>query len=310
MFLSCGDSLFDLFVEADSAQPEKVSLNGGPGGSPMNVALGLARLGNASYFLSPISNDLYAKRLREFLRGNNVDLSLCPHTDRNTTLAIIEKNPDGSAEYVFYLEGAADTGLLESELPNPLPDNIEVVHFGSYSTVIEPTASALKQLAKQAHGKALISYDPNLRLSIQPSLKVWKATFEHYITKANVVKASDEDIAGLFGVDGDDAFVEACLRAGAELVFITRGPDGGSAFSKNGSEEHSQGYKVEVVDTVGAGDTFQAYLLHYLAQSTVDSSIASIADIDLATCLDKALKAASITCTRHGADLPYIGDLD
>ncbi len=309
MFLSCGDSLFDLFVEADSAQAEKVSLNGGPGGSPMNVAFGLARLGNQSAFLSPISNDLYAKRLREFLRGNNVDLSLCPETDRNTTLAIIEKNPDGSAEYVFYLEGAADTGLQISELPNPLPDHLKFIHFGSYSTVIEPTATALKHLAKQAHGKAMVSYDPNLRLSIQPSLKIWKETFEHFVSVASVVKASDEDIAGLFGVDGEAAFVEACMKAGSELVFITRGPDGGSAFSKNGGEEHSRGYKVNVVDTVGAGDTFQAYLLHHLGRSIAEGSVSSISEIDLAACLDRALKAASITCTRTGADLPTIDDL-
>ncbi|MEE9333626.1 MAG: carbohydrate kinase [Granulosicoccaceae bacterium] len=310
MFLSCGDSLFDLFVEADSEQAEKVSLNGGPGGSPMNVAFGLARLGNKSSFLSPISNDLYAKRLREFLSRNKVDLSLCPQTDRNTTLAIIEKNQDGSAEYVFYLEGAADTGLQISELPNPLPATVKFLHFGSYSTVIEPTASALKQLAKQANGKALISYDPNLRLSIQPSLKVWKETFEHFTSVASVVKASDEDIAGLFGVGGEDEFVEACLKAGSELVFITRGPDGGSAFSNNGAEAHSRGYKVDVVDTVGAGDTFQAFLLHYLGQYATGSTVPGIAEIDLATCLDTALKAAAITCTRHGADLPTFSDLD
>ncbi len=310
MFLSCGDSLFDLFVEADSAQAEKISLNGGPGGSPMNVAFGLARLGNKSSFLSPISDDLYAKRLKAFLTSNDVDLSLCPQTDRNTTLAIIEKNDDGSAEYVFYLEGAADTGLQIAELPDPLPEHIKFVHFGSYSTVIEPTASALKQLAKQAYGKALVSYDPNLRLSIQPSLKVWKETFQHFVSLASVVKASDEDIAGLFGVGAEDEFVEACLKAGSELVFITRGPEGGSAYSKNGTEEHSRGYKVDVVDTVGAGDTFQAYLLHHLGQSLADGSVSSIGEIDLANCLDRALKAASITCTRHGADLPTIADLD
>ena len=309
MFLSCGDSLFDLFVEADSVQAEKVSLVGGPGGSPMNVAFGLARLGNKSSFLSPISNDLYAKRLREFLRSNNVDLSLCPPTDRNTTLAIIEKNSDGSAEYVFYLEGAADTGLQISELPDPLPANLKCLHFGSYSTVIEPTASALKHLAKQAHGNALISYDPNLRLSIQPNLRVWKETFQHFLSVASVVKASDEDIAGLFGVGEEEAFVDACLKAGSELVFITRGPDGGSAFSKSGTEAHSRGYKVNVVDTVGAGDTFQAYLLHHLGQAMSNGSVTSISEIDLAICLDKALKAASITCTRQGADLPTIHDL-
>lgn len=309
MILSCGDSLFDLFIQAGDPNQADVVLKGGPGGSPMNVALGLARLGQDSYFLSPIGKDLYAKRLRDHLQRNKINLSLCPETNRNTTLAIIEKNADGSAEYVFYLEGSADTGLKINELPDPLPENLRCVHFGSYSTVTEPTATALKKLATLAQGKAIVSYDPNLRLSIQPDRAAWKDTFDFYTSKATVVKASDEDIAGLFGVNQETAFVEHCVKAGAELVFITRGPDGASAFSKNGKAEHHQGFKIDVVDTVGAGDTFQATMLHFLTQYQRDGG-ENLADINLAACLELCLKAASITCTRHGADLPYLSDLN
>lgn len=309
MILSCGDSLFDLFIQADDSSQADVALKGGPGGSPMNVALGLARLGQNSYFLSPIGKDLYAKRLRDHLQANKINLSLCPDTDRNTTLAIIEKNPDGSAEYVFYLEGSADTGLQVHELPDPLPNDLRCVHFGSYSTVFEPVATALRKLATLAHGKAIISYDPNLRLSIQPDRAVWKDTFNFYTSKATVVKGSDEDIAGLFGVNEESAFVEHCFNSGAELVFITRGPDGASAFSKNGGAEHHRGFKIDVVDTVGAGDTFQATMLHFLTQYRLSGG-ESLAEIDLAACLELSLKAASITCTRHGADLPYLSELE
>ena len=269
MILSCGDSLFDLFIQADDSSQADVALKGGPGGSPMNVALGLARLGQNSYFLSPIGKDLYAKRLRDHLQANKINLSLCPDTDRNTTLAIIEKNPDGSAEYVFYLEGSADTGLQVHELPDPLPNDLRCVHFGSYSTVFEPVATALRKLATLAHGKAIISYD----------------------------------------VNEESAFVEHCFNSGAELVFITRGPDGASAFSKNGGAEHHRGFKIDVVDTVGAGDTFQATMLHFLTQYRLSGG-ESLAEIDLAACLELSLKAASITCTRHGADLPYLSELE
>ncbi len=307
MFLTCGDSLFDLFVQSTSARAENVSLEGGPGGSPMNVALGLARLGHKSYFLSPIGSDLYGKRLQEHLHNNQVDLSYCPSTDRNTTLAIIEKKPDGSAEYVFYVDGTADTGLQSHDIPEPLPADIRFLHFGSYSTVIEPGASTLKMLAKNAHGQKMISYDPNLRLSIQPDKSVWREAFDFYTSVATVVKASDEDIAGLFGEGQEEAFVEQCIKAGVQLVFITRGADGGSAFSKAGKQEHHSGVKVDVVDTVGAGDTFQATLLHYLANNADDSG--DLGNIDLSACLSLALRAAAITCTRQGADLPHLNDL-
>ena len=156
MYLCCGDTLYDLFVDpasGDGASASRVALAGDVGGSPLNVATGLARLGNASGFFTKLSSDLFGQRMREKLLADGLDLSTCIDTDRNTTLAIIEKNPDGSARYVFYTDGTADSSLEVTELPDALPEAVRVLHFGSYSSAIEPTGSALEALAtREASG--------------------------------------------------------------------------------------------------------------------------------------------------------------
>ena len=317
MFLSCGDALFDLFV-ADQVDPAIkdpagtfVSLSGNAGGSPMNVAFGLARLGHKSNYLTNLSTDLFGQRLRQFLRFNEVDISLCPDTDLNTTLAIVEKAADGSARYVFYIDNSADVSLKQSDLPAQLPEEIRVLHFGSYSTVVEPTASSLATLAKRESANRFISYDPNLRTSIEPDLDRWREAFASLSASANLVKASDEDIEELLGKNSEDKFVASCLDAGADLVFITRGSDGSSGYAKDGERVDAKGVTVDVVDTVGAGDTFQATLLHWLATHQHISEQGTLqSKPDLSAMMDCATRAAAITCTRAGADLPRLAELE
>jgi len=315
VFLSCGDSLFDMFVatgaESGNWQSDntRVSVEGVVGGSPMNVALGVARLGHSSRYLTKLSGDLFGKRIAQFLDNNAVDRSLCVPTDLNSTLAMVETGPDGSAQYVFYIENTADVALVVDELPAALPDDVRVLHFGSYSTAVEPVAGALQHLAARESTTRLISYDPNLRLSIEPDVAVWQASFKKFAACANLIKASDEDIESLYGKGCEDNFVADCFSNGAQLVYITRGPDGGSAFSSNGDNAVADGVAVQVVDTVGAGDTFQAAILHWLADKNHIGSGASIeGSVDLQGSLAFATKAAAITCSRRGADLPVISD--
>ncbi len=311
MYLSCGDTLYDLFVGAGSGGPSSVSLAGDVGGSPLNVATGLARLGHHSRFLTKLSSDLFGQRMRAKLEADGLDLSTCIDTDRNTTLAIIEKNPDGSARYVFYTDGTADCSLTVDELPAALPDDVRVLHFGSYSTAIEPTATALHALASRESGRRLISYDPNLRTMVVPDLDVWHARFDAFASAAALVKASDEDIETLYGADSEERFVADCFARGAGLVFVTRGANGGSGYARSGSEAHASGVKVNVVDTVGAGDTFQAVLLHWLgAHDHVGTDGTVVGEVDLEACLALALKAAAITCSRAGADLPTLAEVN
>lgn len=316
MFLSCGDSLFDLFVgeQIDPAVKDPagtfVSLSGNAGGSPMNVAFGLARLGHQSSYLTNLSSDLFGQRLRQFLRFNEVDISLCPDTDLNTTLAVVEKAQDGSARYVFYIDNSADVSLKPGDLPARLPSEIRVLHFGSYSTVVEPTAGTLAAFAQRETANRFISYDPNLRTSIEPDIDRWREAFAAFSASANLVKASDEDIEELLGKNSEEKFVASCLDAGADLVFITRGGEGSSGYTKDGTRVDAKGVRVEVVDTVGAGDTFQATLLHWLSTHNHISDEGALQSTpDLAAMMDFATKAAAITCTRAGADLPRLPEL-
>ena len=311
MFLCCGDALYDLFiVESNNSSPSHVTLSGDIGGSPLNVAGGLARLGHQSRYLTKLSSDLYGQRMRDFFKRNNIDASLCIDTELNSTLAIVEKQADGSARYVFYTDNTADVSLQQDELPNPLPESIRVVHIGSYSTAVDPTSTTLIKLTQREAATRVISYDPNLRPSIEPDIDRWRAVFDAHAASANLIKASDEDIETLLGKNREDQFVANCFDHGAQLVFITRGPDGASGFKPDGTHLKVPGVKVDVQDTVGAGDTFQAATLHWLqTEGHLTDSNQIEGEVDIKASMEFAIRAAGITCTRAGADLPTLEDL-
>ena len=323
MFLCCGDALFDMFVQlpplsVDNAdffittQTDSVTLTGDMGGSPLNVAVGLARMGHESQYFSQFSNDIFGTRLRQLLARNNVDLTLSTATEKNTTLAMLATNSDGSARYSFYCEQTADVSIDAERLPVELPAGIGVLHFGSYTTVKEPTATSLQTLARRESASRIISYDPNLRLQIEPDINRWLGALNAFCACANVVKASNEDISSLFGPDQEVAFVEFCLHRGVQLVFITRGHSGASGYDASGVVVHRPGVSVQVVDTVGAGDTFQAAVLHWLVHNQCVNAAAPDRlqeQIDLTACVDFAIRAAAITVTRRGANLPTLSDL-
>ncbi|MBX2882195.1 MAG: carbohydrate kinase [Granulosicoccus sp.] len=314
MFLCCGDALYDLFVgesEHNDDVKSAVTLSGNVGGSPMNVAAGLARLGHHSHYFTKLSSDLFGRRMRRYLDHNKVDCSLSLNTDLNTTLAIVETNDDGSANYVFYTDNTADVSIAESELPATLSEDLRVVHFGSYSTAVEPTGGSLLALAQRETKKRIISYDPNLRPTIEPDVDKWRAVFAGLASTANLIKASDEDIETLLGKNREEQFVADCFSHGAELVFITRGPDGASGFKPDGQTVQVPGVAVSVVDTVGAGDTFQAATLHWLhKEGHLAGANSLVGDVDLEASMAFAIKAAALTCTRSGADLPYLSELN
>jgi len=310
MFLSCGDSLYDMFLEPDGEQSQQVKVNGAAGGSPMNVAVGLARLGHQSAYFTKLSGDVFGQGLTQFLNNNSIDTSLCLPTDRNTTLAFINKKPDGSAEYSFYTNGTADISINKEELPEILPAHLQVLHFGSYSTAAGDVSVALKTLAKREKNKRFISYDPNLRLAIEPDIERWKSSFKDFASCSTLIKASDEDIEALAGKNAEDNFVADCFCHGASIVYITRGSEGASVYTPDDKKYTAVSNPVKVKDTVGAGDTFQAAVLHWMAaENHIGSDGKLTGQVDAEASLNFALKAAAVTCSRFGADLPTLEDL-
>ena len=310
MFLSCGDALFDVFAEPD-ADVSRIRLNAVVGGSPLNVALGLARLGHATGFFTKVSSDLFGTRLRAFMERETIGQQFLIPTDRNTTLAVVALSKAGSATYSFYIDGTADRSIEPSEVPSSLPDEVEVIHVASYSTVTEPTASALVKLVEQEKHRRFISYDPNIRASIEPDLDLWRAKVAELGPSAALIKASDEDLSQLYPGKSLENVLADWLSAGASLAVVTCGEKGAIALTAKGASAAVPGLKVHVVDTVGAGDTFQAATLAKLKEDGALSRAALEAfdETGLQALLGFAIRAAAVTCARRGADLPRRADL-
>ena len=310
MFLSCGDCLFDIFAgPQEGGDVASVSLSGRVGGSPLNVALGLARLGHRAAFLTKMSKDLFGQRIVAFMDRESIDRRFLVETTRSTTLAMVSLKADGSPRYDFYIEGTADRSIEIADLPASLPEEVRGIHFSSYSTVTEPTASSLQHLIERESGKRLISYDLNVRLAVVPDLDIWRDRVKRIVPLAGLVKASEEDLEALFpGVPVEDILAD-WIAQGAELAIVTRGERGAVALTRAGTKAEAPGRLIQVVDTVGAGDTFQAAFLAGLAEADRLRDLGSLGGDELEGLLGFAVGAAAVTCTRQGADLPRRADL-
>lgn len=304
MFLVCGEALIDLFVAP--ADGNEMPARAVAGGSPFNLAVGLARLGMPAAFLGGLSRDRFGAFLAERLAKEGVDGRFLTVSDGPTTISAIVTAQDGQPGYSFHGEGAADRRLMPADLPAVLPPEITALTFGSYTMAVEPVASTLADLAEREAGRRVISIDPNLRPMVVGDMARWAEAAERFYRVATIIKASEEDIR--IAWQGQLSIGEAAsywLERGAGLVVITEGERGATAFNAAG-QVSVRGRPVRVVDTVAAGDSFHAALLAQLARAG-RLSPAAIAALDLpalAELLDYATAAAAVTVTRRGADLP------
>jgi fructokinase len=302
MFVVAGEALMDVFTGATTHTG--IALDARIGGSPLNVAFGLARMGHRVAFLGGISNGELGTRLVDALRAEGVSLDALHRSAAPTTISLIGVDAKGVPEYSFYGTGAADRTLPLAALER-MPAAARVLHVGSYAMVVGDTAATQRALVDRVHGKVVVSYDPNLRLNVEPDLAVWRETLEWMLPRTDVLKLSDEDLGLLYpGID-PAAFAADCLGKGAGLVAMTRGGQGAFAWHASGvCDVHP--VKVDVIDTVGAGDTFQAGLLTRLDELGALSP-AGVRGMSAEVLLDAmrfASEAAAITCSRRGADLP------
>jgi fructokinase len=184
MFLVCGEALFDFFLETE-AGPGSARYQARAGGSPFNVAIGMARLGQASGLMTGMSRDLLGQRLRRVLEDEGVATDYLIATDRPTTISLVGLDTAGVPAYQFYDAGSADTGVTESDLPVLGPE-ISGLHFGSYSIAVAPVGDALAALARASAGR-FISVDPHIRPTVDPGMRVWRARLEALLPQANRV---------------------------------------------------------------------------------------------------------------------------
>jgi fructokinase len=310
MILVCGEALIDLFLY--DRHGSRIASEAVAGGSPFNVAIGLARLDQKAAFCSGISRDSFGEFLANILRSEGVDLTYAVRTPLLTTISIVATDASGQARYSFHGEGAADRSLSPDDLKFQLPGNITALTFGSYTLAVEPVASAYLDLARRESPSRVISVDPNIRPTVIGDLTGYDRRLSKFIETATIVKASEEDVALVYGSNAQIAEVSSSwLRQGPALVVITRGQKGAAAFQKDNSIE-LPGRKVEVIDTVGAGDSFHAGFLASLAAAGELSpqAIRSLGAKSLERALRYAITASSLTCSRRGADLPTASEVE
>jgi fructokinase len=269
------------------------------GGGPANTAKAIARLGYSTYFVGGISTDGYGRMIEAELRDSGVDLSLVVRRDLPTALAIASIDDNGLARYEFELEGSASFAFDQSWLPHGEPD---VIHIGSVATLLEPGASELLHWLSEK--SAPIVFDPNVRPSIQGDQGLYRAAVERWLDYATVVKMSEDDFRWLYS-ESEEELVRSWIGRGVSIVIVTRAEKGLSAYSAD-FEISGDAVSVEVVDTVGAGDTIGAVVVEGLLQY----GLPGLNMQTLSIVLSRAAKAASITCSRAGANPPWLEELD
>lgn len=305
MFVVCGEALFDVFTaEVVDQAAFEVPLSARVGGSPLNVAVGLARLGCPVAMLTGLSTDFLGERLLASLQSEGVKTHLIARKQAPTTLGFVQQDAAGVPSYAFYGNGAADRLLTLGDVNVDL-EGTAVIHFGSYSIVAQPTADSYFALAQQHSGKRLLSLDPNVRLNVEPRLAIWKQRIAELLPLFDIVKVSDEDLHLLYPEQQPEAIVESWLQQGPQLVALTRGGKGASLWSHHGQVD-VPGQAVQVIDTVGAGDTFQASLLDAVVSLKNSTAVWSeqLNNETLFKIGHTATVAAAITCSRRGANLP------
>jgi len=307
MFVVCGEALMDVFAAGDT--PTGMALDARIGGSPFNVAVGLARMGQRVGFLGGVSLGFLGERLLQALALEGVDTRCVQRLDAPTTLSLVGLDARGVPSYAFYGEGAADR-LLPLAALQAVPPEARVFQFGSYAMVIEPVAATQRALVEREHTRSLIAYDPNIRLNVEPDIQRWRDTLGWMLPRTHLLKVSEEDVGLLYPGAELDALAREWLSQGVALVVITRGGDGALAWTAT-AQARSDAVRVELVDTVGAGDTFQAALLTWLAEHDALSAqrLRGLSAAQLGQALAFAAQAAAITCSRRGADLPRRGEL-
>jgi fructokinase len=276
----------------------------------------LARLGTPAALACRLSGDAFGRQLREHLRASGVDLRLAVAAREPTTLAVVSLDEHGSADYQFYVNGTADWQWAPGELPEQLPAGTVGLHVGTLASMLPPGASVLRDWVAAHRGRAVVTYDVNVRPALLPDRDAFVRQVGGWLDLADVVKASHDDLAWLHpGTDPVDAARAWQEAHGVALVLVTLGPAGAVAVPRGGDPVVVAGFHVDVVDTVGAGDTFAAAFLHWLASHdrlrAGRPGDAGLTDrTGLAAALRFAVAAAALACTREGAVPPSLGEVE
>lgn len=306
MILCCGEALIDMLPRQSTLGESAYAPYAG--GAIFNTAIALGRLGIPTGFFTGLSDDMLGDVLRETLKASNVDDRHCVISSRPTTVAFV-KLVNGSATYAFYDENTAGRMITVDDLP-VLGNDIEALHFGAISLIPDPCGGTYEALLAREHEKSVISLDPNIRPGFIKNKEAHQARIMRMAAQSDIIKFSDEDLEW-FGMSGDhDALAARWLDVGPKLVVITKGAEGAVGYTR-GHKVEVPSNKVTVVDTVGAGDTFDAGVLASLKRDGLltKAQVANLDEAAVRNALSLAAKAAAVTVSRAGANPPWAKEL-
>lgn len=307
MILSCGEALIDMLPRTSTEG--EACFAPYAGGAVFNTAVALGRLGAPSAFFSGVSNDMLGEILADSLTASQVDTRYLARSDRPTTVAFV-KLVNGQATYAFYDEGTAGRMLSSAYLPS-LPSEISTLFLGGISLVNDPAASTYEALQARDRGSRVTMIDPNIRPGFIAGKETeYRARIERMIARADIVKLSDEDLRWLEGQGNLTLLARGILARGPKVVFITEGANGARAVTAT-QDIFVAAQKVTVIDTVGAGDTFNAGVLAALhkAGALTKAGVATLGDAALTAALSLGTRAAAVTVSRAGANPPWANEL-
>jgi fructokinase len=306
MIVSCGDALIDFLPR--ETKEGALAYQPFVGGSLHNTAIALGRLGVPTGFFDGISTDFFGEMIAESLVSSHVDLRYALRPDRPTTLAFV-KFEGGHARYVFQDEGTAGRMLTNADIPK-FADDVVALHTGSIRLITEPGASVYETMIAREAPRRVISLDPNVRPSLIRDRDSFVARVRRMAANADIVKMSDEDAAWLAPGVAVETFARELLANGAKIAIVTRGAKGATGFTAKGTVD-AVPIKVDVADTVGAGDTFTAGVLTalYRLGLLTKPALAELSESNLERALSFASRAAAIAVSRPGADPPWAHEL-
>jgi len=294
----CGEVLIDLIPGADGVRVGHV------GGGPANTAKALARLGCDVQFIDGISTDADGVAARKVLLEDAVKLDLALSSDKPTCLAIVSLDANGGASYEFKIAGTATFDFSLEWLPDPSRYKPNVLQIGTLATVIQPGADVLYDWALRVAEFAPIVFDPNIRPAVLADRDAYVALVEKWVAISSVIKVSDDDLVWLYPGQELADIASRWVKDGVALVVVTHGAQGLVGYTAEGATK-VDGVKIDVADTVGAGDTVGAIIVEAMIEKGV---LALTGDVLRAT-LHRAAVAAGITCSRKGAEPPYKHEL-
>ena len=308
MILCCGEALIDMIPTPTKAGPDGFVPHAG--GAVFNTAIALGRLGAQVGMLSGLSSDMFGRQLVDGLKASHVDVSHLVVSDRPTTLAFV-RLVGGHATYDFYDENSAGRMITPGDMP-ALSAEVSALYFGGISLACEPGADAYADLlARNAEGRAVM-IDPNIRPGFIKDIERYRQRLDRMLALSDIVKVSDEDLNWInpAPLSLRDKVTEL-LAKGPSVVILTRGGEGATGYLANGEEVQVPAVKAEIVDTVGAGDTFNAGVLAKMSElgQLHKSALATLSPEVLTEALAYGARVAAVTVSRAGANAPWVEEI-